>query len=229
VSDDFLVRDTRQARHFWADNEVVDVYGSQLGPHAFAVYLVLCRYAQNGTGEVRISSRKIAAQIGMSPQGALNALDHLGRLGLILHVQAPTRVQGGLYLLADVKALVDPSYAQLKLTGKGVNPVDTSKGVNPVGVGVNPVDKVSTGWTRNKEDKTLLKTTRLNPPNPPLGGLTPRQLRNLSQEMEKIYASAVGCVGLDFDEDALRKACVRLCLPLEAARKAIADSYGEQA
>jgi DNA-binding Lrp family transcriptional regulator len=171
---EFLVRDSRLARHFWADNEVVDIFGAQLGAHAFAVYMVLCRHAINHTGEVRISSRKIARQVGMSPQGVLNALDHLGRLGLVRHAQAPTRSEGGLYLLADVKAMLDPEYAQLKLVGRvthGVNPVDTSsrKGVNAVDTGVhtvdaavNQVDTVSRGWTRNKEDKTSsrLKTNK---------------------------------------------------------------------
>lgn len=186
---EFLVRDSRQARHFWADNEVVDIFGVQLGAHAFAVYMVLCRHAINHTGEVRISSRKIARQIGMSPQGVLNALDHLGRLGLVRHAQAPTRNEGGLYLLADVKAMLDPDFAQLKLVGRptlGVNPVDTSKskGVNPVDTGVhtvdarvNPVDSVSTGWTRNKEDKTLsrLKTNKT-------AELSPKFLERIERE-----------------------------------------------
>lgn len=229
---EFLVRDTRLARHFWADNEVVDIFGAQLGAHAFAVYMVLCRHAINHTGEVKISTRKIGRQIGMSPQGALNALNHLEELGLARQLQKGDRTKPAVYQLADVKAMLDPAYAQMKLVGKlpahGVNPVDTSPnaGVNPVDAGVHTVDRASRGWTRNKEDKTSFKTTKLNPPNPPSGGLTPRQLKDLAKEIEHIYASGVGAYGPDFDEEALRKACIRLCLPLEAARKAIAESEG---
>lgn len=174
MSDEFLVRDTRLARHFWADNEIVDNFGAQLGAHAFAVYMVLCRHAINHTGECRISTRKVGRQIGMSPQGVLNALNHLEQMGLARRLEAGDRTKPATFQLADVKALLDPAYAQLKLVGRvvhGVNPVDTSRssGVNPVDTGVHPVDasvhpvdRASTGWTRNKEDKTSsrLKTKK---------------------------------------------------------------------
>lgn len=62
------------------------------------------------------------------------------------------------------------------------------------------------------------------PPNPRSGGLTPRQLQNLSKELNQMYAASVGG---DLDEEsALQRACLRLCIPLEAARKAIAESEG---
>lgn len=221
---EFLVRDNRQARHFWADNEVVDVFGAQLGAHAFAVYMVLCRHAMNQTGEVRISARKIGKAISISPTGALNALDHLIRLGLAREVVKRDNAKPGLYQLADVKALLDPSYAQMRLAG--VHTVDTSKGVNPVDTGVHPVDAVSTRRTRNKEDKTSYKTTKLNPPTPAERGLTPRQLQNLSKELQRIYGANVGTYTQDFEEQAIKTACLRLCLPLDAARKAIAESEG---
>jgi predicted transcriptional regulator len=64
------------------------------------------------------------------------------------------------------------------------------------------------------------------PPYPPAGGLTPRQLQNLSKELSTIYAASVGVYDDDFDDKALRKACQSLCLPLDAARKAIAESEG---
>jgi hypothetical protein len=64
------------------------------------------------------------------------------------------------------------------------------------------------------------------PPYPPSGGLTPRQLQNLSKELQSIYAASVGVYDDDFNEKALRRACLNLCLPLDAARKAIAQSEG---
>jgi hypothetical protein len=81
----------------------------------------------------------------------------------------------------------------------------------------------------NKEDSAVDSAQRqLLPPNPPLGGLTPRQRQNLSKELNHIYQKSIGTLqDVDFDESALQTACLRLCLPLDAARKAIAESYGK--
>jgi hypothetical protein len=83
----------------------------------------------------------------------------------------------------------------------------------------------------NKEDTAVDTPERLIPPIVPLsGGLTPRQLKNLSKELNQIYQANVGRDdGPDFEDQAIRTACLRLCLPLDAARKAISQSYGESA
>jgi len=78
-----------------------------------------------------------------------------------------------------------------------------------------------------KEDTAVDSAQRQNLPlNPPSGDLTPRQLHNLSKEMNVFFAARVG--SNVSEEDALRTACVRLCLPLEEAREALARSYGEK-
>ena len=166
---EFLVRDTRLPGHFWADNEVLDVFGVKLGAHAFAVYMVLCRFAINHTGAVRISSRKIAKLLGISPQGALNAIDRLIRLGLARQFGHRDNAKPGVYYLANVKALLNREYAPKKTDGGlppngGVNPVGTSGVVNPIDASFqrldskgHPVDRLSSEWTRNKEDKTSSK------------------------------------------------------------------------
>jgi hypothetical protein len=60
-------------------------------------------------------------------------------------------------------------------------------------------------------------------------GLTPRQLHNLSKELDRIYTAGVGVSGgQNFDEMALQTACIRLCLPLEIARAAVAESMGKK-
>lgn len=143
MSGDFLVRDTRHPGHFWADNEVLDVYGAELGAHAFAVYMVMARNATNGTGECRVSIRKIAAQLGMSSGGVFNALARLVELGLARMVEPGDRRFPAIYLLADVKAM-------------SVHTVNT--GVHPVNSSVHPVNSAFTTRTRNKERKTLTKT-----------------------------------------------------------------------
>ena len=68
-----------------------------------------------------------------------------------------------------------------------------------------------------------------NPPTPLAGGLTPRQLKDLSKELDRIYQAGVGVSGgTDFDTNALRSACARLLLPLDLAQIALARAYGEQ-
>jgi hypothetical protein len=63
--------------------------------------------------------------------------------------------------------------------------------------------------------------------NIPLKDLTPRQLANLSKELDRIYGASQGA-NLN-EEDALRTACARLLLPLDSARKAMQRSYGDSA
>lgn len=161
--DQFLVRDTRMPGHFWADNEVLDEYGERLGPHGFAIYMALCRTAINGTGECRISTRKLAKQLRMSAGGAFNALALIVEIGLARQIHPGDRTGPGVYVLADVKALLNPGHAQLKLAGRGAHPVNTSQqigvhgmntGAHPVSAGVHGVNDVLTGCTRNKEVKT---------------------------------------------------------------------------
>ena len=81
----------------------------------------------------------------------------------------------------------------------------------------------------NKEDSAVDSAQRQPLPlNPPAGDLTPRQRHNLSKELNRIYQASIGSFkDANFDKNALRRACMRLCLPLEAAGRAVAESYGE--
>lgn len=226
--DQFLVRDTRMPGHFWADNEVLDLYGSHLGAHAFAVYMAMCRSAINGTGECKISTRKLAQQLGMSAGGAYNALVHIVRLGLVRQIHPGDRSSPGIYILADVKALVNPEIAQLKLAGRGAHQVNTpplrahtvSTPVHPVNAGAHQVNDVLTGWTRNKEVKTSSRlNTKTNPPTPLAGGLTNRQLANLAKELDRSKEAAIG-VNVSY-EDRIRAAAEKLLLPADVAVETI--------
>ena len=78
----------------------------------------------------------------------------------------------------------------------------------------------------NKQQEITDADTDKNlPPNPPPGGLTPRQLKDLSKEMDRL---AQACVGRGTTEEKLlQAACAKLMLPLDLARKAMARSYGE--
>ncbi len=165
MSDEFFARDSRQPGHFWADNEVLDIYGPLLGAHGFAVYMALTRNATNGTGECKLSTSKLAAQLGMSKGGVFNALGLLVKLNLAKRIHAGDPRHPAIYVLADVKALVNPTYAQLRLA-PSVHPVNagSTPSVHPVnasGHGVNakghPVNAAFIPRTRNKEVKTSLQ------------------------------------------------------------------------
>jgi hypothetical protein len=169
-SQDFLVRDTRLPGHFWADNEVLDIFGEQLGEHGFAAYMVLCRYATNGTGECKLSTRKLAKLLGMSAGGAFNALSIVLQVGLARQIHPGDRSNPATYSLVDVKALTNPEMAQLKLAGRGAHTVSTSQlgahdmsaGAHPVNTGAHTVSGVLTPRARNKESKRLSsRLTRL--------------------------------------------------------------------
>lgn len=164
MSDDFFPRDNRQPRHFWADNEIFDIYGPKLGAHGFAVYMALAKHAMNNSGECRTSISKIAAQLGMSKGGVFNALAVILTLGLAQKIDSGDNRHCAAYVLADVKALVDPDYAQLRLAGS-VHTVNAehnlrSSGepsVHPVNSRVHPMNAAFTPRTRNKESKTSLQ------------------------------------------------------------------------
>jgi hypothetical protein len=110
---DFQVRDRRKPGHFWADNEVLDVFSEQLRAQGFAVYMMLTRRANNDTGECQISVRVMAKQMGMSVGAVFSALKVICDLGLARKVFAGDNRNPAIYELADVKACVHLMNADL--------------------------------------------------------------------------------------------------------------------
>lgn len=170
---EFLVRDTRLPGHFWADNEVMDIYGPLLGAHGMAVYMALCRQAINGTGECKISTAAIARKLDMSKGGAFNALGLIVKLGLARQLFAGNPRLPAIYILADVKSLTNPEMAQMRLASvhcMNAHPPTSVHQVNSIDHVVNAkghgMNAAFTGRTRNKEDKTssILKTNNTAKP-----------------------------------------------------------------
>jgi hypothetical protein len=113
---EFLVRDIRLPGHFWADNEIYDVYGAQLGAYAFAVYMALCRKAKNFTGECELSMSQLARDLDIGKATVHQALSRIIELGLAMRTREGGPRTAAMYVLADVKTLVDPVHAaQLRL------------------------------------------------------------------------------------------------------------------
>ena len=126
---DFMVRDSRQPGHFWADNEILDVYGPKLGAHGIAVYMAMARRADNSTGECMLSTRRIAEQVWMSKGGVFNALTLIVALGLARKVLDAQGTKPAVYVLADVKAVsVHPVNAYRSSHERIVHPVNAQYG-----------------------------------------------------------------------------------------------------
>jgi hypothetical protein len=129
IHGDFLVRDSRQPGHFWADNEILDIYGAQLGAHGIAVYMAMSRRADNVTGECMLSTRRIAAQVSMSAGGVFNALELIVSLGLARKAVDAKHNKPAVFVLADVKALRCSSGEHMCSSGEqGVHPMNTQYG-----------------------------------------------------------------------------------------------------
>jgi len=136
---EFVVRDHRAPGHFWADNELLDIFGPRLGPHGIAVYMVMARRADNDTGKCKLSTRRIAELVGMSKGGVFNALNLICALGLGRLEVAGTNTTPGTYVLASIKSLVR----------------------SPDERGVHGVNAAFTGKTPHKDVNTSLNTSPL--------------------------------------------------------------------
>lgn len=79
----FAIRDLRQPGWYRVANEVIDQHGPRLGAYGVAVYNVLSRYAKNGTQQVDLSGRDIAAAIRISQDRVRKSLGDLVEIGLI--------------------------------------------------------------------------------------------------------------------------------------------------
>lgn len=76
------LQDNRKVGWFWAYNKVIDEYMLKMDVYAFAVYMLLCRYAMN-KGRVKCSLRFIAKLLRISLGKTSDAVQTLERAGII--------------------------------------------------------------------------------------------------------------------------------------------------
>lgn len=112
------VRDARQPGHWWADNELIDVYGPIVGAYGIAVYAVLCRYADNKTGEAFPAIRKIAELLAISRPTVTKALKALEGAKLIRtkrrYIRGSKERDNNIYVLLNVPKVVNDVYHVVK-------------------------------------------------------------------------------------------------------------------
>ena len=135
--DTFDVRSERRPGHFWADNEILDVYAAQIGIFGFAVYMAIVRFTDNH-GVARPSVATLAKRLAVSETTIRKAVDILVQADL-LRIEPQTRERDGhtsylsnRYIICSVPK--DPGY----LTTGGTSPREV--GGTPREVGGTPRD-----------------------------------------------------------------------------------------
>src|SRR5260370_10705667 len=104
------LRDRREPGHFWADNEIIDVFGDELGQNGISVYMTLTRFCY-GT-EVKLSLREIGAAARMGKDKVRRAMKVLVALGLVIETKGARVKTESTWSLANVKALVQSYVSQ---------------------------------------------------------------------------------------------------------------------
>lgn len=97
------LRDRREPGHFWADNEIIDVFGDALGQNGISVYMTMTRFCF-GT-EVKLSLRDIAAAARMGKDTVARSMKVLVTLGLVIETKGLRSKTVSTWALASVKAL----------------------------------------------------------------------------------------------------------------------------
>lgn len=98
------LRDRREPGHFWADNEIFDVFGDELGASGIGLYMTLARLAF-GTPNIRASQRGLGLHARMGKDTVARALLVLVRLGLVVETKALKSRSMSVYSLTNAKEL----------------------------------------------------------------------------------------------------------------------------
>lgn len=94
------IRDRRRVGWFSVDDEIIEVFGPQLGVHGIATYCALCKYADKDESS-HPGLRTLCDRLKMGRKKLLDTLDLLQRLGLIA-IEKGDRVTVNVYTLLDV-------------------------------------------------------------------------------------------------------------------------------
>ncbi|MDY6991059.1 MAG: helix-turn-helix domain-containing protein [Pseudomonadota bacterium] len=120
--------DRRKRGWFWASNDVFDIWGKTLGPTGIAVYLCLCRHTDSD-GKCFPSYRRIAHECGITRRTAIDIIEKIVKLGLILREHNSDEKQGNkpnLYILLNTEealnTLPHPLVKSFHHPGENISP-----------------------------------------------------------------------------------------------------------
>jgi hypothetical protein len=95
------IRDRRKPGWFRVDNEIIDVYGHEIGCHGIAVYSALSRHADKDDETSYPGLRLLCKELKIGRKKLLDTLEHLKALGLI-DIEPGDRKSVNEYTLLDV-------------------------------------------------------------------------------------------------------------------------------
>jgi DNA-binding Lrp family transcriptional regulator len=104
--DSFSVKDNRKLGFSIVNNELVEVFGPVVGVMAFAVYVVLVKYADNSTQECYPSHETIGEKLNISRSSVIRAikeLEHQELISITAVYAADKSRSSNLYTLLDIK------------------------------------------------------------------------------------------------------------------------------
>ena len=126
------IRDTRETQWCWIDNEYLNGYAKFLSVSSTAVYLSLCRHADNKTQSCFPSMRLVAEELGVSTKTVERATMELEEWGIISvkRSRKPDGTQANnVYTLASKKSWVKKPRDNMSVGAdrqKRRQPTDTS-------------------------------------------------------------------------------------------------------
>lgn len=162
------LHDQREPGFFIVDNEVLDLFGPQIGVYGFAVYCVLAKYA-NKKGEGAFPSyQAIADMVGMSRPKAFDGVKLLVKCGLV--VKTPRFSETGdqttnAYTLVNVKALAAGSKPDLPPPSKRGLPPPVNVVYHPSKPRLHDQDPINK--TQLDQDKSKREDARRSVPDAP--------------------------------------------------------------
>jgi replication initiation and membrane attachment protein DnaB len=94
------IRDRRKPGWFRVDDELIEVYGPEIGVHGIAVYAAICKHADSKE-ESKPGLRRLCAKLKIGREKLLKTLAKLEEVGLI-SIEPGDRNSVNVYTLLDV-------------------------------------------------------------------------------------------------------------------------------
>jgi DNA-binding MarR family transcriptional regulator len=117
----FKGRDKREKNWFWLDNEYLNGYAKHFGPVGTAIYLSLCRHADNESQQCFPAQKKIAEELGVDKRTVIRHIQILKNCGLVeISREKDTRQKwtNNVYTLLDKKYWKKPKPGDIKSLGE---------------------------------------------------------------------------------------------------------------
>ena len=158
ADDTITIRDNREPGWFWAQNELLDEHGANIGVCGIAVYMTLARYANNESQRTWPGLRKIAAILGTGRNQVRDAIAMLEAAKIIRVTRRPR--QSHIYTLITLKATLPGGFGEDPPQEVGLEKTQVGSEKTQGGSGEDPVLDLGTILTEQDEEKDFLEQTK---------------------------------------------------------------------